>query len=44
VLHLSAQVLEDLALGPIDESMANSALGILAEIGIAGIGESPSKP
>jgi hypothetical protein len=44
VLRLSARVLEDLALGPIDESMANSALGILAEIGIAGIGESPSKP
>jgi hypothetical protein len=30
-------------LGPFDNALANSALGFWAEIGIAGIGVSPSK-
>jgi hypothetical protein len=40
-LHLPAQLFEDLALGPLDEA---PTLGVQAEIGIAGIGISPSKP
>jgi hypothetical protein len=43
-LHLSAHVLGDLALGHVDESSANPALGVQAEIGTVGIGMSPSKP
>jgi hypothetical protein len=43
-LRLPARVMDDLALGHADESLANSTFGIRAEIGIVGIGISPSKP
>jgi hypothetical protein len=43
-LRLPAQVLEDRALGPLDESSSNSTLGVWAKIGTTGIGVSPSKP
>jgi hypothetical protein len=42
-LRLLARFMEDPALGPIDESSADSALGVLSKIKIVGIGKSPSK-
>jgi hypothetical protein len=42
-LCLPARVLGDLALGPADESSANSMLGVWAEIGTIGISVSTSK-
>jgi hypothetical protein len=42
-LCLPAQVLEDPALGPFDDALADSALGIWAETGIARIRVLPSK-
>jgi hypothetical protein len=43
-LHLSARVFEDPALGPFDEAPTDLALGVWAEMGIARIDISPSKP
>jgi hypothetical protein len=43
-LQLPAQVLDDLALGPANESSADSALRVRAEIRIPEIDMSPSKP
>jgi hypothetical protein len=43
-LRLPSQVLEDPALGLAVESSADSPLGVRAEIGMAGIGMSPSNP
>jgi hypothetical protein len=43
-LHLPARVFDDPALGPLDEAPTNSALRVWAEIMIAGIDVSPSKP
>jgi hypothetical protein len=37
-LHLPAQVLDDPALGPTEELLTDSALGVWAEIGMARIG------
>jgi hypothetical protein len=41
---LLAQVFEVLALAPVEESLMDSPLGSRAEIGMAGIRMSPSKP
>jgi hypothetical protein len=43
-LCLPAQVLDDPALGPADESLVDSALRARAKIGTTGISSSPSKP
>jgi hypothetical protein len=41
-LHFTAQVREDLALGPCDELLVDSPLRVWAEIRTAGMGDSPS--
>jgi hypothetical protein len=43
-LRLLARVFQDPVVGPRNEAMTDSALGVQAEMGIAGIGISPLKP
>jgi hypothetical protein len=43
-LRLPARVFEAPTLGPPDEALAESALEARTQTGIAGIGDSPSKP
>jgi hypothetical protein len=43
-LRLPARVLEDPALGPFDDALADSTLGVRTEVETVGIGVSPLRP
>jgi hypothetical protein len=43
-LHFPARVIDDLTLGPTDESPTDSPLGVRADIGFTGFRICPSKP